>query len=84
MKKELKRKARPPGRADPSGKKSQGKKALRTGRSGSKRKRKNPLSGMLAKISWPVKEKLQTVNVRKVLITNIHYLIVFYLVEKGA
>ena len=84
MKKELKRKARPPGRADPFGKKTQSKKALRTGRSGSKRKQKNPLSGMVAKISGPVKEKLQTVNVRKVLITNIPYFIVFYLVEKEA
>ena len=84
MKKELKRKARPPGRADPSGKKIQNKKALRTGRSGSKRKQKNPLSGMLTKIGGPVKEKMQTVNVRKVLITNIPYLIVFYLVEKEA
>ena len=84
MKKELKRKARPPGRADPSGKKIQNKKALRTGRSGSKRKQKNSLSGMLTKISGMVKEKLQTVNVRKVLITNIPYFIVFYLVEKEA
>ena len=79
MKKELKRKARPPGRA-----KIQGKKALRSGRSGSKRKQKNSLSGMLTKISGMVKEKLQTVNVRKVLITNIPYFIVFYLVEKEA
>ena len=84
MKKELKRKARPPGRADPFGKKIQGKKALRSGRSGSKRKQKNSLSGMLTKISGMVKEKLQTVNVRKVLITNIPYFIVFYLVEKEA
>ena len=84
MKKELKRKARPPGRADPSGKKIQNKKALRTRRSGSKRKQKNPLSGMLAKISGTVKEKLQTMNVRKVLITNIPYFIVFYMVEKEA
>jgi hypothetical protein len=69
MKKELKRKARPPGRADPSGKR-------RTGGT-EKGKRKNALSGTLTKISGTVKGKLQTVNVRKVLITNIPYFIVF-------
>ena len=80
MKKELKRKARPPGRADPSGKRKTG----GTRKSGEKGKRKNALSGSLTKISGSVKEKVQTVNVRKVLITNIPYFIVFYMVEKEA
>ena len=80
MKKELKRKARPPGRADPSGKRRTG----GTRKSGEKGKRKNALSGTLTKISGTVKGKLQTVNVRKVLITNIPYFIVFYMVEKEA
>lgn len=84
MKKELKRKAGPPGRADPSGHKIRKKKSLRGEKSNSKRKQKNPLSGLSKKISGPVKEKLQTVNVRKILITNIPYFIVFYLVEKEA
>ena len=82
MKKELKRKARPPGRASgragPSGEKKSGRK------NGGRRKTDTALSGSLKKAGGAVKEKLQTVNVRKVLITNIPYFIVFYLVEKEA
>ena len=80
MKKEQKRKVRPPGRAGPSrkGKSDLGK------NTGNARKIHNAFSGMLKKFSEPVKEKLQTVNVRRVLITNIPYFIVFYLVEKEA
>lgn len=82
MKKETKRKIRPPGRAagraGPSGKKRSGTK------SGGRRKTNNALSGSLKKAGTAVKERLQTVNVRKVLITNIPYFIVFYLVEKEA
>ena len=84
MKKELNRKVRPPGRADPSRKQIRKTKSLRSGKSGGKGQQKNPLSDMLKKIRSTVKEKLQTVNVRKVLITNIPYFIVFYLVKKEA
>ena len=60
-------------RAGPSRKKASGRKD-----------KKNTASGILNKMGGAVKEKLQTVNVRKVLIANIPYIIVFYLVEKEA
>ncbi|HAE44510.1 MAG TPA: conjugal transfer protein TraG [Lachnospiraceae bacterium] len=80
MKKETKRKAGPPGRAGPSGKRNSG--SIR--KSVVSKKRNIDLSGRLKKLSGAVKEKLQTVNVRKVLVANIPYVIVFYLVEKEA
>ena len=80
MKEERKRKAGPPGRAGPSGKRKSGFHR----KSGGNMKMNTALSGMLKKISGAVKEKLRTVNVRKVFTTNIPYVIVFYLVEKEA
>ena len=50
MKKELNRKVRPPGRADPSRKQIRKTKSLRSGKSGGKGQQKNPLSDMLKKI----------------------------------
>ena len=64
MKKKVKRRVRPPGRADPYGKRT--------------------ASNVLKHISSMAKEKLRAVNVRKILISNIPYFIVFYLVEKEA
>lgn len=79
MKRETKRKIRPPGRAAGRAGPSGGKKS---GSKGGRGKTNSALSGSLKKAGCAVKEKLQTVNVRKVLITNIPYFIVFYLVEK--
>ena len=77
MKKENKRKIRPPGkaagRAGPS----------RKGKGGGGKK-KSTSSGSLAKMTGAVKDRMRTVRWGKVLAENIPYLIVFYLVEKEA
>ena len=59
-------------------------KAGRSRELGGKGKQNKALSNVLKQISGTVKEKTQAMNVKKILISNIPYFIVFYLVEKEA